>query len=140
MSAFAGNGVNIEWRDDLNKSCAELGGGGDPANFTVSANVLATCTVSATTLDFGNVGIIDSNVDSTNSIDVNCVNGTPYTVGLDGGLSGATDPTQRKMNLGAAQVTYGIYRDAARTQPWGDVIGTNTVSGTGTGLAQSYIG
>ena len=32
---------------------------------------------------------------------------------------------------------YGLYRDAARTQFWGRVLGTNTVGGTGTAAQQS---
>ena len=66
-----------------------------------------------------------------------CTNGTPYTVGLDGGLSGATNPTQRKMTQGTAFVLYGLYRDAARSQAFGNTIGTNTAAGTGTGLSQT---
>jgi spore coat protein U-like protein len=66
-----------------------------------------------------------------------CTNGTAYQVGLDGGLSSATDPTQRKMTKGSEFVLYGLYRDAARTLPFGSTIGTNTVAGAGTGLTQS---
>ena len=61
----------------------------------------------------------------------------PYTVALNGGNDAATDPTLRKMSKGAEKITYGLYRDAARTQPWGSTSGTNTVAGTGSGLAQS---
>jgi len=41
------------------------------------------------------------------------------------------------MAFGANTVTYGLYRDAARTLPWGATIGVNTASGTGSGLAQN---
>jgi spore coat protein U-like protein len=37
-----------------------------------------------------------------------------------------------------AFVTYGIYQDAAHTLPWGSTVGTNTISGTGTGVVQNY--
>jgi spore coat protein U-like protein len=57
-------------------------------------------------------------------------------VSLNGGTTGGT-PTNRKMSKGAERVTYGLYKDNARTQPWGDA-GTpgSTVAGTGTGAAQ----
>jgi spore coat protein U-like protein len=40
------------------------------------------------------------------------------------------------MTNGANTITYGLYQNAARTIAWGGTIGTNTVAGTGTGLAQ----
>jgi spore coat protein U-like protein len=67
---------------------------------------------------------------------VQCTNSTPYTVALDGGTSGATDPTQRKMSKGAEKITYGLYQDSARSQGWGNTTG-QTVGGTGTGSSQA---
>jgi spore coat protein U-like protein len=61
----------------------------------------------------------------------------PYTAALDGGQAGAADPTQRKMSKASEQVTYGLYRDAARTLPWGSTAGTNTVSGAGDTTVQN---
>jgi spore coat protein U-like protein len=34
-------------------------------------------------------------------------------------------------------VIYGLYRDSARSLPWGSTVGTNTSSGTGTGSTQT---
>jgi spore coat protein U-like protein len=34
-------------------------------------------------------------------------------------------------------VTYGLYRDAARSLAWGATTGVNTASGTGTGTTQT---
>jgi spore coat protein U-like protein len=100
-----------------------------------TATILANCLISATNVDFGTVTSFTANTDATGSLSVRCTNGTPYNIGLNGGTSGATDPTLRKMANGAATVTYGLYRDAARSLPWGTTIGTNTISGTGSGLA-----
>lgn len=110
------------------------------APFTVTATAVSSCTVTATTLDFGATGVLAGNVDATNAVSVLCPAGTPYTVALDGGLSGAADPTQRKMVKGSEQITYGIYRDAARTLPWGSTVGVDTQAGTGTGAVQTYTG
>jgi len=41
------------------------------------------------------------------------------------------------MSFSSANLTYGLYRDAARTLPWGSTVGTNTTSGTGTGVTQT---
>jgi len=42
------------------------------------------------------------------------------------------------MTKGSETVTYGLYLNAGRTQPWGSTIGTNTASGTGSGFAQPF--
>lgn len=52
--------------------------------------------------------------------------------------TGETDPAQRKMSKGSKLVTYGIYRDSGRSQPWGSTQGTNTASGTGSGTGQNF--
>jgi len=103
----------------------------------VSITIAATCTViSASSIDFGTVTAIGSNLDQNSSLTVNCSNATPYNVGLSaGGGSGATVAT-RKMSNAGNEVSYSLYRDAARTQIWGETIGTNTVAGTGTGSNQ----
>ena len=53
-----------------------------------------------------------------------------------GGGTGATVAT-RKMTSGANAVNYSLYRDALRTQLWGQTIGTDTVAGTGSGANQT---
>jgi spore coat protein U-like protein len=41
------------------------------------------------------------------------------------------------MTFSTSNVTYGLYKDAARSLPWGSTAGVNTASGTGTGLTQT---
>jgi spore coat protein U-like protein len=105
--------------------------------FNVTANVPTTCSIATNNLNFGTAGVLTANTDASTTLSPACTSGTPYNIGLNGGLSGATDPTQRKMTNGAPFVLYGLYRDPARSLPWGNTIGTNTLTGTGTGLAQS---
>jgi spore coat protein U-like protein len=105
--------------------------------FNVTATVPPTCRIATNNLNFGTAGVLTANTDATTTVAPDCTNGTPYNIGLDGGPSGATDPTQRKMKKAAEFVLYGLYRDAARSLPFGNTIGTNTLAGTGTGLAQS---
>jgi len=140
-SSFAGSHTLVAYAYSTVGNCAAIGTtNATQVPFTVTANNNSSCTVSATTLDFGNRGVLDANIDATNQITVTCSSAVPYTVSLNGGSSGASDPTQRKMSLGPTQITYGIYRDAGRSQPWGSTIGTNTVAGTGTGSAQVLTG
>jgi spore coat protein U-like protein len=74
--------------------------------------------------------------DAITTLSPTCTNGTPYNIGLDGGLSGATDPTQRKMKKAAEFVLYWLYQNFARSLPWGNTLGMNTLTAIGTGLAQ----
>jgi spore coat protein U-like protein len=106
-------------------------------SFSATATVLSSCNVNATTVNFGTAGILSGNTDAKGTLSIQCSPSLPYTVSLDGGTSGATDPTQRKMSFSGADVIYGLYRDSARTLPWGSTVGTNTSAGTGTGSTQT---
>ena len=137
-SAFSGGHVSINYADASAGNCAAIGTTNTTVvSFNVTATNTPTCALSTTDLDFGTHGSLSSNIDSTNTLTVNCTNGTAYTISLNGGNAGAIDPTQRRMSAGANDVIYGLYRNAARTQPWGSTIGTNTVAGTGTGNPQA---
>ncbi|MBD3828781.1 MAG: spore coat U domain-containing protein [Stenotrophomonas sp.] len=104
--------------------------------FQVTATVLATCQVSATPLAFGNYA--GSQTDATSTISVTCTNGTAYNVGLDAGTAdGATVTTRKMTGPGGALLGYALYSDSARITNWGNTVGTDTVTGTGTGLAQT---
>jgi spore coat protein U-like protein len=107
--------------------------------FTSQITLAATCVInSASTLNFGNQGILAANVDQTSTVQVTCTNTTPYNIGLDVGTgSGATVAT-RKMTSGGATVNYSLYSDSAHTTVWGNTIGTDTVAATGNGTGQNY--
>ena len=102
---------------------------------TFTGMVVSSCLASAGNLVFPTTSVIKNNVDATSTVNVTCTNTTPYNVRLNGGLTGATSPTARKMTLGAQQITYGLYRDVARALGWGSSDGVNTASGTGTASA-----
>jgi spore coat protein U-like protein len=137
-SAFSGTQASVAYAYSTVGTCATIGSShATSAPFTVTATDASNCSVSASTLNFGSVGVLGSAVNATSAVTVTCTNALPYTIALDGGLSGATNPTQRVMLQAAQQITYGLYRDSARAQPWGDSVGTNTAAGTGSGLAQT---
>ena len=106
-------------------------------SFMVSANVPATCRVTTSDLSFGSVGVLSAPHDAFTTLAPTCTNGTAYQIGLNGGLSGAADPTLRRMTKGSEIVTYGLYRNTARSQPFGNTLGVDTLAGMGTGLAQT---
>jgi spore coat protein U-like protein len=109
------------------------------ASFDVTLTIQDDCSISANPLNFGTTGMLTANVDQSSTLAVTCTAGTPYNVALDAGT--ATDSTVaiRKMADagGTTSVNYNLYRDAARTQLWGQTTGTDTVSGTGNGDDQN---
>jgi len=106
--------------------------GGTASNtLTVTATVAATCSVSASSLNFGTY-TVSTNTDQSGNISVTCTTGTPYTVELDGGTN-ASGSTRRMVNA-SSYLTYELYTDSGRGTVWNN---TNTVAGTGTGAAQS---
>jgi len=109
-------------------------------SFTVQITIQASCVfVSATTLTFTAVGVIAANDDASTTLSVQCTNTTPYNIGLSAGLgTGATVASRKMTGTGGALVNYTLYSDTNRTTVWGQTVGTDTVSASGTGAAQSY--
>lgn len=106
-------------------------------NFQVTATVVSACSINATDLLFGNYS--GATIDQTNTVTVQCTNGTNWDIALDFGLHAAG--TQRNMDNGGNALMYQIYSDAGRTQIWADGTGgTSTVNGTGGGTAQAQLG
>jgi spore coat protein U-like protein len=137
-SAFSGTHTQIAYLQTSTSSCATIGStNAQQAAFTASATLPSVCRITTAIVDFGTKGVLSTVTDATGTITPTCSATTPYTISLNGGNSGAIDPTQRKMANGAVLITYGLYRDSARTLAWGSTAGTNTVAGTGSGLAQA---
>ncbi|WP_439520650.1 Csu type fimbrial protein [Hydrogenophaga sp.] len=121
-----------------------FGSGGYPANCSSGsnislgfsgnhANVPSGCQITAVTdLDFGTLASsLTGAHDQAASVTLRCPGGTAWQIGMDNGQHHAGN---RRMRNGAGgYIGYGIYRDAARTLAWGNSLGVNTVSGTGTG-------
>jgi spore coat protein U-like protein len=104
--------------------------------FQVTANVQAACLISATTAAFGPyTGVV---ADTTSIVTVTCSNTTTYDIGLNAGLgTGATVTTRAMTGPSSALLNYGLFQDAAHSVNWGNTTGTDTVTGTGNGLAQT---
>lgn len=105
--------------------------------FNVNATVSKQCAVSASTLDFGSVGLLTGTTLGTSTIGVQCSSGSAYNIGLDAGANGGGNINARKMARGTNAIGYQLYRNAARTTVWGNTVGTNTVAATGNGSVQN---
>jgi spore coat protein U-like protein len=136
QDSFAGNHTAIT----INESASSPPGSCstsilDQFPFTVTATVTSQCSVSASMLDFGAVGLLLANTDGTSTLTVQCASGVAYQVGLDNGQH-ATGTTRRMQGPGGL-VTYELYRNATRTQRWGSTLNTDTVAGSGSGANQT---
>jgi spore coat protein U-like protein len=107
----------------------------------VNANVVAACSIGTVgDLNFGNY--VQNNsvlppIEASSSIELTCGSGVAYNVRLSG-MNNTTD-SGRSMFVGANELKYQLYRDAARTPifAWGDADNTNTFDGVGTGLVRT---
>jgi spore coat protein U domain-containing protein, fimbrial subunit CupE1/2/3/6 len=97
----------------------------------------ATCTISASTVNFGSQGLLGANVDQTVPIQVMCTKATPYSIGLDAGIGPGATVAARKMT-GAATVIYSLYSDSALSTVWGNTIGADTVAAIASGSRQNH--
>jgi spore coat protein U-like protein len=140
-SSFAGAATRFNYAYSSSGNCAAIASldlNPTEVPFSVDATVGGSCAVDATAMNFGHTTLLDTALETSNTISIRCPSGTDYTIGLNGGLAGASDPEARELDSGTATIVYGIYRDAARTQPWGETIGSNTEAGTGTGSFQDF--
>ncbi len=101
----------------------------------VSATVLSFCAIAALPLAFGNYS--NAALSATTTLTVTCTSGTSYNVGLDSGIGTGASVATRKMSLLTNTLNYSLYSDAGHSTVWGNTIGTNTETGTGTGLVQT---
>jgi len=93
--------------------------------------------IAATNLDFGTQGVLATNVDSASVLLVNCTNGLNFNVGLNEGTTPGGTTATRKMGSGAETIDYILSQDGGHTTNWGNNVGTDTLSATGTGALQA---
>ena len=107
--------------------------------FTVSANVVPSCEIDVTALSFGYIsGSLNSPVDEIATVNVRCTSDTEYSLRMDMGTGpGVTNPAMRRMSSAGDSLAYGLYRDSARSQPWGNTALTD-VEANGLGSNQAF--
>ena len=121
--------------------------GTDATNFQVKITITESCdikSIAATDVDFLSHArsSATSSLDAAGNLSVNCTKDTPYAIALDMGqnsTAAVASSANRRMVLTGNYVPYGLYRDAGRTQLWGNVAGAggDTLTGTGTAGAQN---
>lgn len=99
----------------------------------VTATVLSTCIAVATPVTFGNYSL--TALDTSGLVTVTCTpDVTTYNVGLDAGTgAGATTSSRKMTSLTTTDtLSYALYRDASRTQNWGNSAGDMQASSAAT--------
>ena len=104
------------------------------SNFTARIVIQNDCTVSSPNdLDFGTVGLLNSNKDTSMDFTVTCTNGAAYTIAMDNGQN--ANGTTNRMKNGSEYVSYELYQDSSYGTVWD---ASSTVGSTGTGTAQTF--
>ncbi|HRP87667.1 MAG TPA: spore coat protein U domain-containing protein [Gammaproteobacteria bacterium] len=112
--------------------------------FDVSVLVGGNCTITAAPLlDFGSVmGSTTTQIDSAVTLHATCNNQLPYTIALNAGQVVGNTIADRRLGLdgtGPGVLRYQLYRDAGRSQLWGDGTAGSVHVGTGNGVQQDII-
>lgn len=95
------------------------------STFTVSVTITNDCKVTASDINFASAPIVSAFSTVSNTINVTCTKGTPYTVGLSDGNS--VSAGQRRMASGANYLSYEVYQGSS-TVRWGSATGQRRAS------------
>jgi spore coat protein U-like protein len=114
-----------------------VGLAGITATFTVTATVGSECTISESALNFGTYS--GSLITTNSTLTVTCTNTMVFNIGLNAGNStGATVTTRKMTGPASATLNYAMFRDSSHTENWGNTVGTDTLSSTGTGSPVAF--
>jgi spore coat protein U-like protein len=97
-----------------------------------TARAEADCSISTTSVAFGNYDVFSATPrDATGTVQISCTPRADIQVTLSRGSSAVFDP--RTLRSGTNILNYNLFRNAARTQIWGDgSAGTLTFIGNNT--------
>ena len=110
------------------------------SNFTARITIDGECLITTTNaLDFGNAGVLVSEIDEATTFQIQCTNTVPYGIGLSAGTGVGATTLMRRMTSGSATVNYQMFSDPSRTVNWGNDFGVDTVSHIGNGSPQTFI-
>lgn len=151
-STFSGTDVVITWgaNETLIGTIAApatcTSGNAGSSSLSSAFTVLATAQVAplcgsylTTDMNFGTVaGGIPANIDQTATLTLTCLRRTAYQISLDNGRNslGTVRRMATTVNNTSYYLNYELYRDASRSQRWGNTLTVDTYSSTGTGSAQ----
>jgi spore coat protein U-like protein len=110
------------------------------AGMPVRMELVATCTVSATDLNFGAYSPKSpAPLQGQSTIELLCGGPVTAEVGLDAGSGAGATTSNRRMeqDAGTDRLDYDLYQDPARTIHWGDRSGRDTLEVQMTGATVS---
>ena len=114
--------------------------GSKNSTLDVTIKIIADCTIAANPLDFGqSQGVLATTVTANTTLNVTCTNTTPYNVGLSAG-NGTGSTTAARLMSGTGGNTSTVAYNLNMTSGggnWGNIQGTDTLSGTGSGVQQN---
>lgn len=145
LATWSGNAASaVDWGGYTGTApaCGSLPNYSTALPFQVTATVTSDCSVSASNIDFGSLGLaaLQGGANSTGVLSVTCTKTVPYTMALSAGTGAGATMANRRMtrNGGSETLAYALFTDAARTKVWGDGAGGSlTVPGTGSGTLQT---
>lgn len=135
-SNFSGN--HFDFRVGKSTQSCSSSYGNSAANqpvLDVLVNVQPGCTMAITDIDFGARGLLDTAVVANGAVRLTCASGTSYFVDLV--VPSGETAASRLMYKGGDTIAYGLYKDAAFSQPWGDT-GSQRLSATSAGALQTF--
>lgn len=97
--------------------------------FNVKIEILSTCTINATDIDFAQVNSGATANDKTGNLNVTCTKATPYDIGL-AGSGKMTHETDK-----SSSIAYELFKKTGDTQEWNN--SNNLFSGLGSGNVQA---
>ncbi len=125
-NTFSSTNFRATYHTPSTSSCSAITTNASGGQLVVQAQVVPSCTVTATPLNFGSTSSLAVALTATSTIQLSCTAGVTATIGLDYGQTG-TGPTARLIRSGTYSMRYGIYRDSARSLPWGNTTGVDTL-------------
>ncbi len=120
-------------------TCSAAWASGGSFDFSVSANVINDCNISAGNINFGSAGVLGGTLTASGSITAQCTSGDSYSIALNAGSGSGASFANRTMSGPGNGVLYHLYSNASDSTVWGDGTGgSSAVTGVGTGGNQNY--
>lgn len=107
------------------------------SQFHVALTLQADCSITSSVLSFGAQGVFSNAINQSAALNVTCSNAAPYSIGLDAGnVAGSTVDGRLLESTTGDTVKFQLYKDASRSQIWGNTAGVNALTGVGNGAMQ----